>query len=41
MAAGATCDDRCGFPEGEHVCDNIAYKYRPLVADWFVDRLAT
>ena len=42
MAAGATCETTVAvFPEGEHVCDNIAYKYRPLVADWFVDRLAT
>lgn len=22
------------FPEGNHVCNNIPYKYRPLAADW-------
>jgi hypothetical protein len=22
------------YPEGNHVCNNIPYKYRPLVADW-------
>jgi len=27
------------YPEGNHVCNNIPYKYRPLVADWIVERL--
>ena len=27
------------YPEGTHVCNNIPYKYRPLVADWIVERL--
>ena len=27
------------YPEGNHVCNNIAYKYRPLMADWFAERL--
>jgi hypothetical protein len=27
------------YPEGTHVCNNIPYKYRPLVADWMVERL--
>jgi len=22
------------YPDGNHVCNNIAYKYRPLMADW-------
>jgi 2,6-dihydroxypseudooxynicotine hydrolase len=22
------------FDDGNHVCNNIPYKYRPLVADW-------
>ena len=22
------------FEEGTHVCNNVPYKYRPLVADW-------
>jgi 2,6-dihydroxypseudooxynicotine hydrolase len=28
------------YDEGTHVCNNIPYKYRPLVADWIRDRLA-
>jgi 2,6-dihydroxypseudooxynicotine hydrolase len=28
------------YEEGNHVCNNIPYKYRPLVADWMVDRLS-
>ncbi|ADZ69475.1 alpha/beta hydrolase family protein [Polymorphum gilvum] len=27
------------FPEGNHVCNNIAWLYRPLVADWLAERL--
>ena len=27
------------YDEGTHVCNNIPYKYRPLVADWLRDRL--
>ncbi len=27
------------YPEGNHVCNNIAYKYRPLIADWLAERL--
>ena len=27
------------FPEGNHVCNNIAYIYRPLIADWLADIL--
>ncbi|HZE05355.1 MAG TPA: hypothetical protein VE127_09035, partial [Solirubrobacteraceae bacterium] len=27
------------FDEGTHVCNNIPYKYRPLVADWMRERL--
>lgn len=29
------------YPEGNHVCNNIPYKYRPLVADWIGERLLT
>jgi 2,6-dihydroxypseudooxynicotine hydrolase len=29
------------YPEGNHVCNNITYKYRPAMADWMRDRLAT
>jgi pimeloyl-ACP methyl ester carboxylesterase len=27
------------YPDGNHVCNNIAYKYRPLMADWLHDQL--
>jgi pimeloyl-ACP methyl ester carboxylesterase len=27
------------YPEGNHVCTNIPYKCRPLVADWMADQL--
>ena len=27
------------FEDGNHVCNNIPYKYRPLVADWMTDQL--
>jgi 2,6-dihydroxypseudooxynicotine hydrolase len=28
------------FEDGNHVCNNIPYKYRPLAADWLRERLA-
>ena len=28
------------YPDGTHVCNNIPYKYRPLVADWISEHLA-
>jgi pimeloyl-ACP methyl ester carboxylesterase len=28
------------FDEGNHVCNNIPYKYRPLAADWLREQLA-
>jgi len=27
------------YPDGNHVCNNIVYKYRPLMADWLAERL--
>jgi dienelactone hydrolase len=27
------------YPDGNHVCNNIAYKYRPLMADWLKEQL--
>jgi 2,6-dihydroxypseudooxynicotine hydrolase len=27
------------YPDGNHVCNNIAYKYRPVMADWMSDQL--
>jgi pimeloyl-ACP methyl ester carboxylesterase len=29
------------YPDGNHVCNNIPYKYRPAMADWMGDRLAS
>lgn len=29
------------FEEGNHVCFNISYKFRPLTADWTAERLTT
>ena len=28
------------FEDGNHVCNNIPYKYRPLTADWLAEQLA-
>jgi 2,6-dihydroxypseudooxynicotine hydrolase len=28
------------YPEGNHVCNNIPYKYRPAMADWLREQLA-
>jgi alpha-beta hydrolase superfamily lysophospholipase len=40
MVSEAACDAMLKiYPEGTHVCDNIPYKYRPFVADWFADKL--
>jgi len=27
------------YPQGNHVCNNVAHLYRPLVADWLAERL--
>jgi 2,6-dihydroxypseudooxynicotine hydrolase len=27
------------YEEGNHVCFNISYKFRPLTADWMAERL--
>ena len=27
------------YPEGNHVCNNIPYKYRPAMADWMAEEL--
>ena len=29
------------YPDGNHVCNNIAYKYRPFMADWLHEQLTT
>jgi pimeloyl-ACP methyl ester carboxylesterase len=28
------------YERGTHVCSNLSYRYRPLVADWMAERLA-
>jgi pimeloyl-ACP methyl ester carboxylesterase len=28
------------YEEGNHVCNNVAYRYRPLLADWLGEQLA-
>ena len=28
------------YPDGNHVCNNVSYKYKPLVADWFRTQLS-
>lgn len=40
VAAEAPNAELVIYPEGNHVCNNIPYKYRPLVADWMKERLA-
>jgi 2,6-dihydroxypseudooxynicotine hydrolase len=27
------------YPDGNHVCNNISYKYRPMMADWMSEQL--
>lgn len=39
MAAEASRSELVMYPEGNHVCNNIPYKYRPLVADWIGEQL--
>lgn len=39
VAAEAPHAELVMYPEGNHVCNNIPYKYRPLVGDWMGERL--
>jgi dienelactone hydrolase len=39
-AAGPGAELRI-FPEGNHVCNNIPWLYRPLIADWLAERFST
>jgi len=39
VAAEAPLGELVLYPEGNHVCNNIPYKYRPLVADWIGEQL--
>ena len=36
---GAAARSGCCYEDGSHVCNNIPFKYRPLVADWMRDQL--
>lgn len=40
VAAEAPNAELVLYDEGNHVCNNVPYKYRPLVADWMRERLA-
>lgn len=39
MAGEAPHAELVGFAEGNHACNNVPYRYRPLVADWMRERL--
>ncbi|OGL16702.1 MAG: hypothetical protein A3G97_15095 [Candidatus Rokubacteria bacterium RIFCSPLOWO2_12_FULL_69_21] len=39
VAAEAPNAELVMYAEGNHVCNNIPYKWRPLVADWLKERL--
>jgi hypothetical protein len=39
VAVAAMLDEVAGRAELDHVCNNIPFKYRPMVADWLRDRL--
>ena len=38
---GLTQDDFVVYEEGNHVCFNISYKFRPLTGDWMARQLMT
>jgi 2,6-dihydroxypseudooxynicotine hydrolase len=40
LAAAAPNAELVMYPDGNHVCNNIPYKYRPLVSDWLKEQLA-
>jgi pimeloyl-ACP methyl ester carboxylesterase len=40
MAAEAPNGELVLFEDGNHVCNNIPYRYRPLAADWISEHLA-
>ncbi|MDH5507378.1 MAG: alpha/beta fold hydrolase [Anaerolineae bacterium] len=40
VAAEAPHAELVMYEDGNHVCNNIPYKYRPLVADWMREQLA-
>lgn len=40
LAAEAPNAELVMYPDGNHVCNNIPYRYRPLVGDWMSEQLA-
>ncbi len=40
VAAEAPNAELVMYAEGNHVCNNIPYRYRPLAGDWMAERLA-
>jgi dipeptidyl aminopeptidase/acylaminoacyl peptidase len=40
VAAEAPHAELVMYPDGNHVCNNLPYKYRPLAGDWMAERLA-
>lgn len=39
VAAEAPNAELVMYPDGNHVCNNIPYRYRPLAGDWMAERL--
>jgi 2,6-dihydroxypseudooxynicotine hydrolase len=39
-SAGSRDKSLVVYAAGNHVCDNMVYRYRPLVADWTAEKLA-
>lgn len=39
VAAEAPDAELVMYPDGNHVCNNIPYRYRPLAGDWMAERL--
>lgn len=39
LAAEAPMAELVMYPDGNHVCNNIPYKYRPLAGDWMQEKL--
>jgi 2,6-dihydroxypseudooxynicotine hydrolase len=37
--AGSRDKELCVIAGGNHVCDNMPYLYRPMVADWTSEKL--
>ena len=41
LAAEAPNAELVMYPDGNHVCNNLPFKYRPLVGDWMQEQLAS